>query len=191
MEIKLLKSNKGKLLIGLVILIAIALFISVYTVTYNVMNSKNSSNFVNKNVHEIISKNSTRELIVVSENVDGEFKEKNRMKLELADINKIFTEVYPIGKYEIMDFNDKSIVLREINNNNFDPNMYYIGERDGYITVFKTDDSGNLFIENESSDISSKKVESLPVTDRSLVLNYELKSDDREEVQDILSELET
>lgn len=191
MEIKLSKSNRSKLLIVVIILIAIALFISVYSITYNIINSKNSSNLVNKNIHDIISKNSTRELVIVGEDVDGEFIEKNRIKLELEDINKVFTEMYPIGDYKIMDFDDKSIVIMEINNSNFDPNMYYIGEKDGYITVFKSDNNGNLFIENESSDISSKKVESLPVMDRNLVLNYELKSGDREEVQDILSELET
>lgn len=191
MEIKLSKSNRSKLLIVVIILIAIALFISVYSITYNIINSKNSSNLVNKNIHDIISKNSTRELVIVGEDVDGEFIEKNRIKLELEDINKVFTEMYPIGDYKIMDFDDKSIVIMEMNNSNFDPNMYYIGEKDGYITVFKSDNNGNLFIENESSDISSKKVESLPVMDRNLVLNYELKSGDREEVQDILSELET
>lgn len=81
--------------------------------------------------------------------------------------------------------------MKEINDKKFDPNMYYIGEKDGYITVFKSDEDGNLFIEDESLDISSKKVESLPIADRELVVNYELKSNEREDVQDMLSELET
>ena len=63
--------------------------------------------------------------------------------------------------------------------------------KNGYITVFKSDNNGKLFIENEKVDISSKKVDSLPVSDRNLVLNYQLSSDNRDEMQYILSELET
>lgn len=160
-------------------------------ITYKVISFKNDINFVNRNSYESISKNNTRDLVIVSQNDDGEFMEKNRMKLELMDINKIFTDVYPLGKYEIIDFNDKSIVLKEKDENNFNPNMYYIGEKNGYITVFKSDNNGKLFIENEKVDISSKKVDSLPVSDRNLVLNYQLSSDNRDEMQYILSELET
>lgn len=191
MEIKFLKNNKGKLLTVFLILVSVALFVLVYFVTYNAISSKNNSNLVNKNSYESISKNDTRDLVIVSQGDDGDFMEKNRIKMELSDINKIFTDMYPIGKYEIIDFNDKSIILKEIEENIFDPNMYYIGEKNGYITVFKSDNNGNLFIENEDMDVSSKKVESLPIADRNLVLNYEISSNNREEMQYILSELET
>ncbi len=192
MEIKFLKDRKNKLfIIILTVLIAIALFISAYYITYNVIGTKNSSNFVNKNNHDGIVRNTTRDLVIVNEESDGQFIEKDRIKLELTDINKILVDMYPLNEYEIVDFNDKSIVIKEIISNSFDPDMYYIGEKNGYITVFKSDVNGNLFIEDENSDISTKKVDSLPLSDRDLVLNYELKSNDRDELQDILSELET
>lgn len=191
MKNKFLNNNKNNFIILGTIGISILIFLSAYMITYKVISFKNDTNFVNRNSYESISKNNTRDLVVVSQNDDGEFMEKNRMKLELMDINKIFTDVYPLGKYEIIDFNDKSIVLKEKDENNFNPNMYYIGEKNGYITVFKSDNNGKLFIENEKVDISSKKVDSLPVSDRNLVLNYQLSSDNRDEMQYILSELET
>ncbi|AID44851.1 Hypothetical protein SFBmNL_00943 [Candidatus Arthromitus sp. SFB-mouse-NL] len=191
MKNKFLNNNKNNFIILGIIGISILIFLSAYMITYKVISFKNDTNFVNRNSYESISKNNTRDLVIVSQNDDGEFMEKNRMKLELMDINKIFTDVYPLGKYEIIDFNDKSIVLKEKDENNFNPNMYYIGEKNGYITVFKSDNNGKLFIENEKVDISSKKVDSLPVSDRNLVLNYQLSSDNRDEMQYILSELET
>lgn len=191
MEMKFLKNNRKFVVIFISILSCLFIFLITYLITYN-FNIKNGNvNFVNRNKHEVISKNQTKELVIVNQNFDGEILEKNRIKLELSDINKFFTDMYTGGKYEIFDFNDKSIILKEINGKDFEPNMYYIGEKDGYITVFKSDDKGSLFVENESFDISDKKVELLPVSDRELVINYELKSNDREEVQDILSELET
>lgn len=191
MKNKFLNNNKNNFIILGIIGISIVIFLSAYMITYKVISFKDDTNFVNRNSYESISKNNTRDLVIVSQNDDGEFMEKNRMKLELMDINKIFTDVYPLGKYEIIDFNDKSIVLKEKDENNFNPNMYYIGEKNGYITVFKSDNNGKLFIENEKVDISSKKVDSLPVSDRNLVLNYQLSSDNRDEMQYILSELET
>ena len=191
MKNKFLNNNKNNFIILGIIGISILIFLSAYMITYKVISFKNDTNFVNRNSYESISKNNTRDLVIVRQNDDGEFMEKNRMKLELMDINKIFTDVYPLGKYEIIDFNDKSIVLKEKDENNFNPNMYYIGEKNGYITVFKSDNNGKLFIENEKVDISSKKVDSLPVSDRNLVLNYQLSSDNRDEMQYILSELET
>lgn len=191
MEIKFLKDKKKRFIIAASLLLCILIFLVTYLITYNLNKLNSDVNFVNRNNYEIMSKNNTRELVIVNENSEGEFLEKNRIKLELSDINKIFTDMYPIGGYEIIDFNDKAIILKEVNDKKFDPNMYYIGEKDGYITVFKSDEDGNLFIEDESLDISSKKVESLPIADRELVVNYELKSNEREDVQDILSELET
>lgn len=191
MEIKFLKDKKSKLIVGISVCTLIAIFAITYFFTYSFSNKKNGVDFVNRNSYEVGSKNNTKELVIIDTDKDGEFFEKNKIKIDVEDINRLFTEMYPLTGYEIVDFNNKSIIIKEINNKKFEPNMYYIGEKNGYITVYKSDDNGDLFIENESSDISSKKVELLPTTDRELVLNYELKSNERGEVEYILSELET
>lgn len=191
MEIKFLNSKKKILMILILTLICVSIFSVTYFITYK-LNAKNKNvNFVNRNKYETAMKNDTRELVIVNQNSSGEFSEKNRIKLELTDINKFFEEMYSNGSYEILDFNDKSIILRELNTKVFEPNMYYIGEKDGYVTVFKSNEDGKLFVEDESIDVSNKKVEFLPAADREMVRNYELKSENREGVQYILSELET
>ena len=194
MEIKFLYNKRNKFIVYItltLIFLSILVFLLVYSVTYNLNASKNNLNFVNKNEYEKSYKSNIKEVVLVGENSEGGYSEKSRIKLEISDINKVFTDMYPMDNYEIVDFNDDSIILREINKQGFDPNMYYIGQKNGYITVFKSDDSGNLFIENEKTDISTKSVNSLPIADRDLVMNYELKSTEKEEIQEILSELET
>ena len=190
MEIKFLKYRKFKLAM-IYLSVCAATFVAVYIITYNLIGIKSDVNFVNRNNYEIISKGDMRDIVVVGESSEGELYEKSRIKSKIADINKVFKEMYPIGRYEIINFDDNSIVLREITKSTFVPNMYYIGENNGYVAVFKSDDYGNLFIEDEKTDISGKKVDSLPVTDRELVTNYELKANERGDIQDILSELET
>ena len=194
MEIKFLNDKKNKFIVCVslvLIILGLVIFFATYTITYNFSKSNNNLNFVNKNGYENSLKVNTKEIVLVSENTDGEYSEKSRIRLELSDINKVFKDMYPIGEYEIIDFNDDSIILKEVSKQVFDPNMYYIGEKNGYITVFKTDNLGNLFVEDEISDVSSKNVNSLPISDRELVVNYKLKSNEKEEIQDILSELET
>ena len=191
MEMKFLKDKKNRFILVSTVLLAAIIFLLVYTITYNINNSRNNVDFVNRSGHEKILRNATKEVVVVNEDSKGDFSEKTRIKLELEDISKIFVDMYPMDKYEIIDFNDKSIILKERDAISFTPNKYYIGQKDGYITVFKSDDKGKLFIENEVLDVSSKKVESLPVADRELVMNYSISSEEREEVQYILSELET
>lgn len=191
MEIKFINKKNKILIILILILICVSVFLVTYFITYK-LNAKNrNANFVNRNKYETAMKNEIRELVIVNQNSFGEFSEKNRIKLEIADINKFFEEMYLNSSYEILDFNDKSIILRELSIKVFEPNMYYIGEKDGYVTVFKSNEEGKLFVENESIDISNKKVDFLPLADREMVRNYELKSDNREGVQYILSELET
>lgn len=190
MEIKFLKDKKNVFIIAVTLLLSAILFTLVYTIAYNANSSKSNVDFVSRTGHEKISKNKTKEVVVVKQDLKGDLLEKTRIKIELEDLGKAFSEMYPTDKYEIVNFSDDSIILKEKQAINFIPNKYYIGQKDGYVTVFKSDDNGNLFIENEG-DVSSKKVESLPIADRELVVNYKLSSLERDEVQYILSELET
>ena len=112
MEIKFLKDKKKRFIIVASLLLCVSIFLLTYLITYNLNKLNSNVNFVNRNNYEIMSKNNTRELVIVNENSEGEFLEKNRIKLELSDINKIFTDMYPLGGYEIIYFNDKSIILK-------------------------------------------------------------------------------
>ena len=62
-------------------------------------------------------------------------------------------------------------------------NKYYIGEKDGYIAIFKTGEDGRAFIE-KPEDVSTKKIEDLPEVDRNKIKNFEKKYDTREECEE-------
>lgn len=69
------------------------------------------------------------------------------------------------------------------------PNKYYIGEKDKYLAIFKTDDNGTLSIEN-SEDVysNSKKVDNLREIDKNKIKNFELEYDSKEDAEESLSE---
>lgn len=75
---------------------------------------------------------------------------------------------------EIIFLNDMGIL---------EAGKYYIGEKDGYIAIFKAGEDGRAFIENPE-DVSTKKIEDLPEVDRSKISNFEKKYDTREECEE-------
>ena len=75
---------------------------------------------------------------------------------------------------EIIFLNDMGIL---------EAGKYYIGEKDGYIAIFKAGEDGRPFIE-KPEDVSTKKIEDLPEVDRSKISNFEKKYDTREECEE-------
>ena len=69
------------------------------------------------------------------------------------------------------------------------PNKYYIGEKDGFLTIYKTDNDGTLLIEN-SEDVYSnnKKVDNLREIDKNKINNFELEYESKEDAEESLSE---
>lgn len=69
------------------------------------------------------------------------------------------------------------------------PNKYYIGEKDGFLAIYKTDNDGTLLIEN-SEDVYSdnKKVENLREPDKNKIRNFEFEYNSKEDAEESLSE---
>ena len=69
------------------------------------------------------------------------------------------------------------------------PNKYYIGEKDGFLAIYKTDDNGTLSIEN-SEDVytNSKKVDKLSEIDKEKIKNFELEYNSKDDAEESLSE---
>ena len=69
------------------------------------------------------------------------------------------------------------------------PNKYYIGEKDGFLAIYKTDKDGTLLIEN-SEDVYSdnKKVDNLREIDKNKIKNFEFEYDSKEDAEESLSE---
>ena len=71
-------------------------------------------------------------------------------KEELALIFDIHSCEMPMFNNFLEELQDEKVVFSKDGTTNvLQPNKYYIGEKDGYFAIYKTDSEGNLTIENE------------------------------------------
>lgn len=69
------------------------------------------------------------------------------------------------------------------------PNKYYIGEKDGYLAIYKTDENGTLLIENSDDVYNDRKtIDSLTPADITKIKNFKYEYDTKEEAEENLSE---
>ena len=90
----------------------------------------------------------------------------------------------------ILDGNaNNELMFKKDKTKKLEGNKYYIGDKDGYLAIYKTDKDGNLKIES-SDDVYSdlKTVDSLGAIDKEKIKNFELKYDTKEEAEEGLSE---
>ena len=67
-------------------------------------------------------------------------------------------------------------------------NKYYLGEKDGYFAIYKSDENGKVFIEDESDVYrSSKMVNTIPKDDQEAIKSFKFGYDTKDEAKEILS----
>ena len=91
--------------------------------------------------------------------------------------------------YVLVLTSDKELNFKRDPSQTVKPNKYYIGEKDGYLAIYKTDDSGTLMIEKDE-DIyrDSKKIDNLTPGDITKIKNFEYEYDNKEDAEENLSE---
>lgn len=186
--------NKKKLFIGMTLTLVIIFFITYYLsdkyiANKNIKNNAVEASEVNKNNE--LSDNTKIYLF------SGNNKEKEST---IADLKKELNIDGNLTKGELSKaLSEKGYVL-ELNNNGemtykrdiskaVKPNKYYIGEKDGFLAIYKTDKDGILSIEN-SEDVysNSKKVDSLRESDKQKIMNFEFEYNSKEEAEENISE---
>ena len=76
-----------------------------------------------------------------------------------------------------------------INTSKFKSDKYYLGEENGFISLFKTDSNGNI-IESEKKVYSdSKPLSNLPEIDQNYIKEHKFSFDTKEEALQKLSEM--
>lgn len=94
-----------------------------------------------------------------SEESIAEFKSNNGISTDISE--QFIVNFYLTEGYEITALNDNSIEFLKINETvTLEPNKYYIGEKDGYLAIYKTNQNGKAFIEDEQ-DIFSMPLKSI------------------------------
>ncbi|WP_294386652.1 hypothetical protein [uncultured Clostridium sp.] len=87
--------------------------------------------------------------VVEKEQSISEFKKENSIS---SEINQQFiVNFFEANGYNLEELQDERVVFSKDGTTNvLQPNKYYIGEKDGYFAIYKTDNEGNLTIENEN-----------------------------------------
>lgn len=186
--------NKKKLFISMVVTLAL-IFSITYYLTDKYITNKNAKN--NTVITSEINKNDELDDNTKIYLFAGEKKEE---ELTLAELKKQLNIDKNLTVAELSKaLKDKGYVL-EIDSNgemtykrdaskSVKPNKYYIGEKDGFLAIYKTDNDGTLSIEN-SEDVysNSKKVDSLSEIDKNKIRNFELEYDSKDDAEEDLSE---
>ena len=186
--------NKKKLFIGMTLTLVIIFFITYYLsdkyiANKNIKNNAVEASEVNKNNE--LSDNTKIYLF------SGNNKEKEST---IADLKKELNIDGNLTKGELSKaLSEKGYVL-ELNSNGemtykrdiskaVKPNKYYIGEKDGFLAIYKTDKDGILLIENSEDVFSnSKKVDSLRESDKQKIMNFEFEYNSKDEAEESISE---
>jgi dipeptidyl aminopeptidase/acylaminoacyl peptidase len=192
----------------LLVIITITIFSLSYYVCVNKLKTTNIKNYK----HQVNSDNSgISDTLTVDSNLNGVvsadanivFKvkyiksgevitEKEEKAQQLAGKKKDeVDEVYKNEGYKVQNITSAEVVLiKEIDK--YAPNKYVLGIKDGRIAIYKTDKDGNMFIENDKSDITDIKTDKLKEADIQLLTKGDkyFQCDTREDAESRLEDYE-
>ena len=186
--------NKRKLFIFITISLAL-----IFTLTYCIADIYMMKKKAEKENTAVATQNTEKNIaddmkicLMSGDNTDEELSLKDlREKYNLDSaltINKLCSALKEIG-YELEDAGESELTFKREASKSVNPNKYYIGEKEGYLAIYKSDDNGNLFIEKDSDVYKDhKKVEMLPEDDKIKISSFELEYDTKENAEEDLSE---
>ena len=187
------KSIRNKVTLFIVLLIVC--FFSSYFIVDRLTNSKNKD--VNDNQSKTIVYNNTNSLsddMKIILKVDGivetsETLKEFKLDNNIDNVNEQFLVDYYASKgYSVESLSEKKVVLNKDEEVILEPNKYYLGEKDGYFAIYKSDENGKVFIEDESDVYrSSKMVNTIPKDDQEAIKSFKFGYDTKDEAKEILS----
>ncbi|WP_418222633.1 hypothetical protein [Clostridium isatidis] len=196
--------NTLKTKISLAIFI-ISLFIICFLLSYFVSdyltNPKyrvENDNYNNKTVYNETSNYLDDNIFVTLKTIDNiDFSEslsklKNVMNLEgNLTLDSLSKELSKVG-YKLSDWNEAKLIYvrsEEVNSTSLEPNKYYLGAEEGYISIFKTDENGKVIEEEKKVYTEYKPLSDLPEIDQEAIKNNEFFFDTKDEALIKLSEM--
>ncbi|NFG60477.1 MULTISPECIES: hypothetical protein [unclassified Clostridium] len=191
-----MKYNKKKLSVICILMLAIIFSLTYYLVDKSV-NNKNLLQTSQEKVNTDAEINKLEDSVKVAL-FAGDKKESDmtvaQIKQQLnidGDLTK--EELIKILKnsgYALDLTSNSQIMFKRDTSNALEPNKYYIGEKDGYLAIYQTDEKGNASIKNsEDVFLDNKPIENLRDVDKSKIKNFELKYNTKDEAEESVSEL--
>lgn len=150
-------NKKLAIISGIIVFAIVGCFFATYFITDRLTNPK----YVKNNAEEEKTVyNNTKALddnmililmnegIVEKEQSISEFKKENFITSEISQ--QFIVNFFEANGYNLEELQDEKVVFNKDGTTNvLQPNKYYIGEKDGYFAIYKTDADGKLTIENE------------------------------------------
>lgn len=146
----------------------------------------NSNNYLDDNIYITLK---TDDTIDMSESF---IKLKDKLNLNgNYTIESLSKELDKNGYVLEASDNSKLIYIRNNydNINNFEGNKYYLGEEKGFISIFKTDNSGKIIESEKNVYKDYKSINNLPETDQRLIKENKFFYNTLEEALYKLSEM--
>ena len=106
-------------------------------------------------------------------------------------LDSLSEELSRVG-YKLSEWNDSKILYtrsEEVNSTTLEPNKYYLGAEEGYISIFKTDENGKVIEDEKKVYTEYKPLNNLPEIDQEAIKNNEFFFDTKDETLIKLSEM--
>lgn len=140
----------------------------------------NSSNrHLADDVKVVLQKNGTKEAEKTLDEVIDEY------GLEEGITQNELTEALAQYGYKFDVSIEDEIYYKKDSKTGFQPNKYYIGECEGYLAIYKSNDKGELEIEDEENDVyrNGIKLSDLKPLDQQAIKKYEYVYDTKEDAE--------
>lgn len=193
----LFKDKKTKyLLMGMIsLLLCVFTFIIVYEISYKklgttpkVESKDDNVELANDTVVILQSNNGSKGYNIDKIYTVAEL--KNQYKLSGDVTKKEIEGLFEKQNYTIQDNSNVRLVFNRVNGQ-YVKGKYYIGDKDGYIAIYKCNDEGQLVIEDEKNDVSNSKTENLDEESRDIIMNFKKSFDTKEDAEEAMTEFTT
>lgn len=186
--------NKKRMFVVMTVLLAI-----IFSLTYYFCDKYITKPIVEKENATVVNNDSSNDLSDETKVClySGDVKED---ELSLGDLKKQLnigddltetelSKALKVKGYVLVLTSEKELTFKRDPSQTVKPNKYYIGEKDGYLAIYKTDENGTLLIENSDDVYNDRKtIDSLTPADITKIKNFKYEYDTKEEAEENLSE---
>lgn len=194
------KKQKAAMLVSFISLLAICFCLSYFITDYitdpnrDITNAEaqnetvysENNKYLDDNIYVMLKTNDNIDMAENLINLKSKLDlSENITKEDLSE--ELSTQGYVLSEWD----NNKLVYTRAaaINTSKFKSDKYYLGEENGFISLFKTDSNGNI-IESEKKVYSdSKPLSNLPEIDQNYIKEHKFSFDTKEEALQKLSEM--
>lgn len=176
--------------IALIIIFLISFFVSDMIINKDIDEPDNNQSTMSGDPSKVTPLNEKMKIALFK----GDIKEKEQTLGELSkdlglegDITKeTLSKALDKKGYVIEGETPSLLTFKRTIEKSVEPNKYYIKAEGDYLAIFKSDDKGELKIEDKTKDIykNSRKYSDLPAGDKHVIDNLELKFETKEEAME-------